>query len=157
MINYAPGAAVNSEYQGSYNALNQLTSLTTPDGSWSYTYDGDGQLTRAIFTLTNMSVSNQDLAYSYDPDGNLVSTIINGLTTNYTVNSMNEYTSIGGVPQVYDGDGNLLFDGATTYAYNDLNEPHRLQQRPGEHAIHSQRAGRAGRLERERCDHEFPQ
>ncbi len=122
VINYAPGGAINSEYQGTYNALNQLATLATPDGSWNYTYDSDGQLTRAIFTSTSMNVTNQDLAYSYDPDGNLSSTIIDGVTTNYSVNSMNEYTSIGGVTQEYDGDGNLLFDGTTAYTYNDLNQ-----------------------------------
>ena len=44
------------------------------------------------------------------------------MTTNYTVNAMNEYTSIGGVAQEYDANGNLVFDGTTTYTYNPLNQ-----------------------------------
>ena len=79
-------------------------------------------MTRAIFTSTNPNISNQDLAYSYDPVGNRISTIINGVTTNYTVNAMNQYTSIGGVAQQYDANGNLIFDGTTAYTYNPLNQ-----------------------------------
>jgi RHS repeat-associated protein len=99
-----------------------LVALTTPDGSWTYAYDDDGQLTQAAFTSTNPNIADQDLAYSYDPNGNSTSTVINGVTTNYTVNSMNEYTSIGGIPQEYDANGNLLFDGTTSYTYNRLNQ-----------------------------------
>jgi RHS repeat-associated protein len=122
LINYAPGGAVNSRFDCTYNLLNQLTSETTLDGVWDYTYDAAGQLTRAIFTSSNPNIPNQDLAYNYDPVGNRISTIINGVTTNYTVNAMNEYTSIGGVAQAYDADGNLISDGSTTYTYNALNQ-----------------------------------
>ena len=122
VVNHAPGGAINSEFDGTYNPLNQLVTLATPDGSWTYSYDAGGQLTRAIFTLTDPGIADQDLAYAYDPVGNRISTIINGVTTNYVVNSMNEYTSIGGVAQEYDGNGNLVFDGTTTYTYNPLNQ-----------------------------------
>ena len=82
--------------------------MTTLDGTWNYSYDAAGQLTRAIFTSTNPNIANQDLAYNYDPVGNRTSTVINGVTTDYTVNSMDEYTSIGGVLQQYDANGNLI-------------------------------------------------
>ena len=87
--------------------------MATLDGAWTYSYDAAGQLTRAIFTSTNPDLPNQDLAYNYDPAGNRTSTVINGVTTNYVANSMNEYTSVGGMTQQYDADGNLLFDGTT--------------------------------------------
>ncbi len=122
VINHAPGGAINSEFDATYNLLNQMVTDTTPDGSWSYVYDAGGQLTRAIFTSTNPNISNQDLAYAYDAVGNRTSTTINGVTTNYTANAMNEYTSIGGVAQEYDANGNLIFDGTTTYTYNPLNQ-----------------------------------
>jgi hypothetical protein len=38
----------------------------------------------------------------------------------YTSNNMNEYTSIGGVAQSYDADGNLRSDGTNTYVYDVL-------------------------------------
>src|SRR5208283_2256587 len=42
--------------------------------------------------------------------------------TNYVANSLNQYTSVGGVTYRYDANGNLLFDGTNTYTYNSLNE-----------------------------------
>src|SRR5262249_37581473 len=98
------------------------SNMTTLDGVWTYTYDAAGQLTRAIFTSNNPAIPSQDLDYNYDPNGNLMSTLINGQTTVYTTNSVNEYTSIGGVAQHYDANGNLLDDGSQTYTYDQLNE-----------------------------------
>ena len=94
----------------------------TLDGTWTYTYDADGQLTHAVFASTNPSVPNQDLTYNYDAMGNRTSTVINGVTTVYTTNDMNEYTSVGGVAYTYDADGNLTSDGTNTYTYNSLNQ-----------------------------------
>ena len=122
LTNYAPGGAVNSEFTYSYNALGLETTEATIDGTWTYGYDADGQLTTAVFASTNPSVPSQNLVYNYDAMGNRTSTVINGVTTNYTVNDMNEYASVGGVPYTYDADGNLLSDGTNTYSYNSLNQ-----------------------------------
>jgi RHS repeat-associated protein len=122
LVNHAPGGDVNSRFDATYDLLNQRTSVATLDGTWTYSYDDSGQLTRAIFTSTNPAVANQDLAYNYDPAGNRTSTVIDGVTTIYVANAMNEYTSIGGVAQHYDADGNLLFDGTNTYTYNQLDQ-----------------------------------
>ena len=122
LINYAPGGGVNSRFDYSYNLLGQVAGMATLDGAWTYTYDAAGQLTRAIFTSTNPAIPNQDLAYNYDPAGNRTSTVINGVTTAYTANAMNEYTSIGTALRQYDSDGNLLNDGTSTYTYNQLDE-----------------------------------
>ncbi len=67
-------------------------------------------------------MASQDLAYSYDAMGNRITTVINGVTTAYTSNNVNEYTSVGGVSYTYDADGNLTFDGVNTYTYNSLNQ-----------------------------------
>ena len=107
LINYAPGGAINSRFDYTYNALGLETSEATLDGTWTYTYDADGQLIQAVFASTNPSVPSQDLAYSYDAMGNRITTVINGVTTAYTTNDMNEYTSVGGVNDTYDADGNL--------------------------------------------------
>ena len=50
---------------------------------------------------TNPPIQNQDLVYNYDAVGNRTSTIINGVTTQYTTNNLNEYTSVGGVGYQY--------------------------------------------------------
>ena len=52
-------------------------------------------------------------------------TIVNGVTTNYTSNGVNEYTSVGGTTYRYDAAGNLISmtnpAGTTSYAYDSLN------------------------------------
>ena len=89
-------------------------------------YDGIGELTRAVFTSNNpAAIPNQDLQYVYDAAGNRIRTIINGVTTDYVTNDLNEYTQIGTASLSYDLDGNLVSrtdgGGTTTYAYDALN------------------------------------
>ncbi len=47
---------------------------------------------------------NQDETYNYDAVGNRTSTVINGVTTVYTTNDMNEYTQVGGTTYTYDAE-----------------------------------------------------
>src|SRR5262249_45129631 len=110
LVNYAPGGSVNSRFDYTYNALGLETTEATLDGTWTYTYDADGQLIHAVFASTNPTVPSQDLAYNYDAMGNRLTTVINGVTTAYTTNNVNEYTSVGGVAYQYDADGNLRND-----------------------------------------------
>lgn len=123
LINYAPSGAINSSFEYTYNALGLETTETTLQGSWAYTYDTDGQLIAAVFASNNTTlIPNQNLAYSYDALGNRTVTIINGATTTYLTNNLNEYVSVGGVTYKYDTNGNLLYDGTNTYSYNSLNQ-----------------------------------
>ena len=97
--------------------------MTTLDGQWTYGYDPNGQLLHAVFVSTNpAAVANQDLQYTYDAAGNRTSTIINGVTTAYTTNNLNQYTAIGTGSLQYDRNGNLVqkTDGGatTTYTYD---------------------------------------
>ena len=109
---------------------------TTLDGKWVYSYDPIGQLTHAIFTSNNaVQIPNQDLQYFYDPSGNRTSTIINGVTTTYTVNVRNEYTQVGLTAYGYDADGNRIRQtdatGTTTYSYNADNRLSGIQPPAG--------------------------
>src|SRR5262249_40605009 len=80
-----------------------------------------GQLVHAVFVSANPSVANQDLVYEYDAAGNRVRTIVNGVTTSYQANDLNQYTTISTASQRYDADGNLIADGASTMTYDDEN------------------------------------
>ncbi|OUC14135.1 MAG: hypothetical protein B0A82_14065 [Alkalinema sp. CACIAM 70d] len=125
--NYTPNGTLNSFFQYTYNTLGQQTTANTRDGKWTYTYDGTGQLTRALFASTNTAViANQDLQYVYDAAGNRIRTVINGVTTEYAANNLNQYTTVGGAVQTYDADGNLVkvVNGAQTtiYTYNKRNQ-----------------------------------
>ena len=82
--------------------------MATLDGTWTYSYDGIGELTHAVFASTNAGIANQDLIYSYDVMGNRTGTVINGVVSAYTANNLNQYTNVGGVVQSYDADGNLV-------------------------------------------------
>jgi RHS repeat-associated protein len=125
-INYAPGGSVNSRFDYTYDALGDPITETTLDGTWTYTYDSIGELTHAVFASNSpATVPNQDLQYKYDAAGNRVQTIINGVTTKYTVNNLNEYTQVGGTKYAYDANGNLISQtdstGTTTYKYTASN------------------------------------
>ena len=125
LTNYAPNGSVNSSFSYTYNTLGLETSETTIDGTWTYGYDADAQLVSAVFVPNSSDpdgLTAQNLSYSYDALGNRTVTVVNGVTTTYTTNNMNQYISVGGVTCKYDTNGNLLFDGTNTYTYNSLNE-----------------------------------
>jgi len=123
LINFDATNQVTSRFDYSYDALGRRTTMSTLDGAWSYTYDAVSQLTRAVFTSSNPTlIPNQDLSYRYDAAGNRISTNINGTSTDYTTNVMNQYTSVGSAAYSYDADGNLIRkseDGIiTSYVYD---------------------------------------
>ena len=126
LVNYAPDGTVNSRFDYTYDNLGRRITEATLDGTWTYTYDAIGELTHAVFASTNPAIANQDLAYAYDAAGNRTQTIINGVTTVYTTNNLNEYTQVGDTQYSYDADGNLISatdaSGTTNYTYNDQNQ-----------------------------------
>ncbi|MHB9065961.1 MAG: RHS repeat-associated core domain-containing protein [Pirellulaceae bacterium] len=121
LVNYAPDNSVNSRFDYTYDSRGRRTAMATLDGNWTYAYDGTSQLTHAVFVSTNPAIAHQDLQYNYDAAGNRTSTVINGVTTDYVANNLNEYTSVGGTTYQYDADGNLTFDGARSYVYDAQN------------------------------------
>jgi RHS repeat-associated protein len=127
LVNHAPDGSVNSQFDYTYDTLGRPMSMTTEEGQWTYQYDPDGQLTHAVFTSNNPDVvPNQDLQYTYDLAGNRTQTVINGVTTQYVTNSLNEYTRVGSTNFTYDADGNLISEtdgsGTTTYTYDEENQ-----------------------------------
>ena len=126
LINYGPGGVIQSSFDYTYNDLNEPITEATLDGAWTYGYDAAGQLTHAVFASTNPAVSSQDLTYVYDAAGNRTQTIVDGVTTSYTTNNRNEYTTVGGTTYQYDADGNLISEtdasGTTTFTYDALDE-----------------------------------
>ena len=123
LVNYAPNGAVNSRFDYTYDNPGRVKTETTLDGTWTYDYDGIGELTHAVFASTNPDIPSQDLTYFYDAGGNRTRTILNGVTTDYVANNMNQYTQVGTAQYGYDADGNLTsirdVFGNTTYVYND--------------------------------------
>lgn len=125
LINYAPDDSINSRYDYSYDELGQQIGASTLDGEWTYSYDTIGQLANAAFSSTNPEVPDQNLEYVYDAAGNRIRTIVNGDTTEYSANNLNQYETAGDIVYDYDTDGNLISktegDDVTTYEYNNEN------------------------------------
>ena len=120
VTNLAPGGKiVNSSFTYTYDALGRVTSMTTGGATTSYGYDADGE-------LTSVNAPSQSIQYAYDPSGNRTSVTDNGVLTPYTVNSVNEYTAVGGTTYGYDADGNMTSSTTggvtTTYTFNAQNE-----------------------------------
>ncbi|HUT10528.1 MAG TPA: RHS repeat-associated core domain-containing protein [Thermoguttaceae bacterium] len=127
LVNHGPDHTVTSRFDYTYDAAGLRTSMTTLDGAWTYEYDAIGQLTHAVFApAAGSTLPAQDIAYKYDPLGNRLSTTINGETTAYTSNELNQYTQVGDTLYEYDEDGNLIREttsGQTTeYVYNTDNK-----------------------------------
>jgi RHS repeat-associated protein len=122
LVNYAPDGGVNSRFDYTYDSRGRRKTMGTLDGAWIYDYDATGQLTDADFTPAPGSpVAAQDLHYEYDAVGNRTRTVLNGVTTEYVANNLNQYSSVGAVAYRYDADGNLTFDGERTYVYDQQN------------------------------------
>jgi RHS repeat-associated protein len=125
LINYKPDGLVLSHFDYNYDSRGRRVSMNTNDGRWTYEYDDIGQLIHAVLDSTNPEISDQDLAYVYDEVGNRIRTIENGVTKEYTTNNMNQYRRVGDTTYVFDADGNLTQEiatsGTTTYTYNDEN------------------------------------
>ncbi|MFI5458474.1 MAG: SdrD B-like domain-containing protein [Isosphaerales bacterium] len=134
ITNYAlDHVTVNSFDDYTYNALGNVLTDTNQDGEWVYNYDADSQLVQAVFTPNSTNpdgLTAQDLQYVYDAAGNRISETVNGVTTTYVANNVNEYTSstTNGVTTSYQYDfaGNLIAQSVgastTTYTFNVLNE-----------------------------------
>ena len=117
---YVPANSTTNSFDNyTYDGLGNVQTDTNQDGEWTYTYDADSQLTQAIFTPNNTDpdgLTPQNLQYVYDAAGNRISETVNGVTTTYVSNNVNEYTrsTTNGVMTTYqyDHDGNLI--GQTT-------------------------------------------
>ncbi len=125
VTNFEPGGSEISFFEYLYDSLGRRIGMGTADGEWSYTYDSSGQLVQAIFDSATGKVPSQDITYAYDAAGNRIRKDVNGVTTEYSANGMNQYESVGMMQYIHDRDGNLVGRGvdATTanYGYDALN------------------------------------
>jgi RHS repeat-associated protein len=117
LINYSAQGVVNSRFDYTYDTNGRKTAMTTLDGLWQYSYDADGQVTSVTLPTTSA------VQYTYDAAGNRTTTVSGAASTNYNVNNLNQYTSVGGHAYNYDADGNLISkstsSGTWTYTYDD--------------------------------------
>ena len=104
-----------------YDAVGEVTSMTTGGVTTTYGYDADGELTSA-------SSPGDTILYAYDPDGNRTSVTDNGVVTNYVVEQRQRVHQHARVTTTYqyDANGNLIAattnGQTTTYTFNALNQ-----------------------------------
>jgi RHS repeat-associated protein len=105
---------VISSFDYIYDKVGNRTSMTAAEGTHSYTYND-------IYELTQVDYPDgypfPDINYNLDAVGNRNFTV-NGKTTVYSTNNMNQYTDVGGTAYTYDANGNLTNDGVNTYHYD---------------------------------------
>src|SRR5258708_22829517 len=100
-------------------------------------YDDTYRLTSEKRLDNTNSVTSQ-AAWTYDPVGNRLSQTVNGTTTNYTYNALDQVVTAGAAQYHYDGRGNVktITDGenGTNYRFDSKdqmrcatlpNDPHR--------------------------------
>ena len=135
-MTYANG--VTTAY--SYNANGWLSQINAAENilNLAFIYDAVGNITKRQDMIDNSQTevygydaisqlisfkrgTTVDKSYQFDPLGNRLKVVENGVTTNYTSNRINGYSSISGgitfTPQ-YDANGNLLNDTDHQYRYN---------------------------------------
>jgi YD repeat-containing protein len=97
------GPSTIAAYTYSYDRAGRRVTETVQPGNrrTTYTYDSAGQLTSA-------RSPSGEYAYTYDAAGNLTAIGRGGLVDPVVVDTVNAYASIGGLPQAYDANGNLL-------------------------------------------------
>lgn len=121
LINISTGAFQNLSF--TYDANGNKTSVTRSNNNKSeqFTYDNGNRLTGykqgpagGPFTINN--------SYTYDALGNRITAVLNGVTTNYTVNNLNQMLSsnngVQNINYTYDGNGNLSYDGKFYKTYD---------------------------------------
>jgi len=71
--------------------------------------------------VTYAALGTNAYSYAFDGIGNRTCSSVNSVDTVYTVNNLNQYTSVNAVTPQYDADGNLTSYGGWTYTYNAEN------------------------------------
>ena len=139
ITNYAlDHVTINSFDAYTYDSLGNDLTETNQDGQWVYSYDLDSQLIGAVFTPNSTDpdgLTSQNIQYAYDSVGNRISQTVNGVTTAYSTNDLNEYTNVDGVTYSYDKDGNLTSTTAGTTLHLQLPEPVNRRTDPNRYLV----------------------
>ena len=106
--------AVIKFFDYAYDSLSRVSSVTSNEGTTTYSYDLAGQLSGAILP------GGRTITYSYDADGNRTQVNDNGTITAYSANAADQYSNIGSQTLSYDQAGRLIVtvDGASIEGRN---------------------------------------
>jgi len=130
LSNLKPDGSTLSRFAYTYDSRGRRTTMTTTysegdprtdlAGTWQYDYDDAGQL------IGWTAPWGRRVDYTYDALGNRLKVQDDGVTTEYTVNNLNQYTQVGSTIRQYDMDGNLSKEiapnGTTTFSWSSDNK-----------------------------------
>ena len=105
--------SIQSQFIYTYDALGRRQTMTTLEGTTNYGYDPAGRLIHVEIP------GGRVIDYVYDAMGNRQLVTDGGVPTVYSVNNLNQYTSIGQSIPAYDAEGNLL-SGTTSLGAQQL-------------------------------------
>jgi RHS repeat-associated protein len=128
------GGSVNTTTRFAYDDSGRRVSLGQGLGvvsaATSYTYDAAGRLGGLSHSFAT-APSNLALTFGYNPAGQIATSTRsndsyawNGhynVNRPYVANALNQYDISGGATLVYDANGNLATDGATSFVYDNEN------------------------------------
>ena len=118
LTNWRTETDIISEFSYTHDDVGNRTTMTTEDGTHTYSYDKIYELTAVNYPAGS---SFSDQTFHYDSAWNRTTTI-NGGTEEYLSNNLNQYTEVDGVTFDYDDNGNLTDDGTQTYYYDCENQ-----------------------------------
>lgn len=107
-----------STFEYSYDRAGNRLDMKRDSLTDDYKYNKSYELVRVDYDPQGSFTSQ---TFNYDGVGNRTS-VVNGGTTSYSHNPLNEYTSVGGTSYSYDLSGNLTTDGTQTYYYDCENQ-----------------------------------
>ncbi|MHC4500277.1 MAG: hypothetical protein ACYS21_14320, partial [Planctomycetota bacterium] len=137
-VSYANGTTMEYEYDAASRLLDVNSVTDTDYYNYAYTYDKVGNRLDMLVNDSEEHIYDYDDIYQVTdvnyPDGYLAgdttfnyddasnrSSVVEGGTTNYVSNNLNQYKSVGGVWYDYDGNGNLTYDASFLYTYDAEN------------------------------------
>ena len=98
-LHHQDGSTTQARYEYSYDTAGRITSLDSHlDGTATYGYDKNGQLTSVVHTNVPSGVTIPDVSYAYDETGN---------RDTATVATSNRVTNDGTFTYLYDDEGNV--------------------------------------------------
>jgi RHS repeat-associated protein len=114
----------------SYDELGRRADTSLGGAAMSDEYDDISRLSILANNLTG-TAADQTLTFGYNPASQIItriesndaykSTTPDGPARNYSVNGLNQYTSVASTTHTYDLNGNLTSDGTTSYVYDAEN------------------------------------
>ncbi len=119
LVNHRDANGELSRFDRMLDELGRPAGITSADGSQSFTYDLNRQLTSVALPTGRV------ITYEYDAAGNRIAVTDAGEVTAYAINNLNQYSTVGDADFTYDADGNVTSrtdaSGTTTYAYDAEN------------------------------------